>query len=263
MAGAAEELSAQAGIDTPGAQFRHLFVQLGNAAKAGDLEKALPIAQAATQLAQGLGWPHLAAVVQTLLASLHVGLGQQLEAIRCYAEVERLGSEAFAHGEGGQPAPEGASDLEGDTAKAYGLRLKRDARFGQGACLIAQQTWDTAARVYLDAVPLSQELGDARGELDALRLASLCFEQQGKPHEAWHCGMKGLEVAGGMDEETRKTSSLAYLGEGLLRVARASDYSAHREPLERQMQRLLGAEWRGGSQGQSAQIRAPAEQGAV
>jgi hypothetical protein len=244
MSEATEELSLAAGLDTPGAQFRHLFVQLGNAAKAGDLVTAVSLAQLATQLAEGVQWPHLAAVAQTLLAGMYAGLGQQLEAIRCYAEVDRLGIATIARGESGQAAPEGAAELQGEVARAYGMRLRRDARFGQGACLISQGSWDHAARVYLDAAPLSHELGDARGELDCLRLASLCFEQQGKKQEAWQCGMRGLEVAGSMDDETCKTSTLPYLGESLLRLASTPEYAIYRDPLETQLGQLLGKDWR-------------------
>jgi hypothetical protein len=244
MGGACEELLRGAGSDSPGDRFRQLFAALGNAAKAGDLAAALPLSQSATRLGTAMGCPHLAAVVQTLLAGIYSGAGDYLQAIRCYSQVELLADETYAHGERGAPAPEGARELEGKVAMAYGLRLKRDARFGQGTCLIAERAWEHGSKVFLDGAGLSRRLQDARGELDALRLASLCFEQHGALQHAWQCGMKGLEIGGGMDGETRRTSSLPYLGESMLRLSRAVEFSAYREPVERQLERLLERGWR-------------------
>jgi hypothetical protein len=244
MSGTSEELLQGVGSDSPGDRFRQLFAAIGSAAKKGELAVVLPLAQSATQLATGMGCPHLAAVVQTLLAGTYSGAGDYLQAIRCYSQVELLADETYAHGQRNAPAPEGARELEGQVAMAYGLRLKRDARFGQGACLIAQRAWEHASKVFLDGAALSRDLQDARGELDALRLASLCFEQHGALQHAWQCGMKGLEVGAGMDAETRRTSSLPYLGESMLRLSRALEFSAYREPVERHLESLLEPGWR-------------------
>jgi hypothetical protein len=244
VSGASEELAQNAGSATPGARFRQLFVALGSAAKKGDVAAALPLCQRATELATTMGCPHLAAVVQTLLAGMHSAAGDYLQAIRCYAQVVCLADETYAHGQQNAPAPEGASELEGEVAIAYGLRLKRDARFGQGACLIAQRAWEQGAKVFLDGAVQSRALDDTRGELDALRLANLCFERCGALQQAWQCGMKGLEVGAAMDAQTRRTSSLAFLGESMLRLSRSSELSSYHGPLARQLDGLLGSGWR-------------------
>lgn len=245
MSKAAEQISSEAGgLDTPGGRFRQLFVMLGSAAKELDLVQALPLALAATNLAKDQGWFHLAGIIQIMLASIHAGTGDQLSALRCYTEAEQDGIRVYEHGESGAAPPSGATEVEGDTAKMYGLRLRRDARFGQGASLIATGAWGTAAKVYLDAAPIAHALGDARGEFDAFRLAATCFARDDKPHEAWHSGMKGFEVAGRMDEETRKSSTLPYLGQDMLRLTSHADYAPYRPSIERSLEQMLGKDFR-------------------
>jgi hypothetical protein len=247
MPQALEDISRDAGLDTPGGQLRHLLVKLGEAAKRVDLPSALGLAAAASQITTAMQWPHLGAVVQVMLAAVHLGAGNSLEALTCYAEVDRLGLETYARGESGEKAPEGTAELEGDVAKAHGLRLRRDARFGQGSVLIAMGAWEQAAAVYLETAPFCEAIGDARGQLDSFRLACLSYENAGRPHEAWQCGMKGLEVGGAVDDLTRRTSTLAFLGEGMLRLTKHSAYAAHAQAIDRHLQKLLGPDWRRGA----------------
>jgi hypothetical protein len=271
MQGALEAMASDESDGSPGAKFREMFVQLAGMTKQGNLEGAAPLAQVATAFAVTMQCPHLAAGVQLLLASMYVNAQAPHDALRCYTEVDRLGEATYAigestpneaaapaedveqkadadsEGEDEQPEPEpaqGATELRGDVAKVYGLRLRRDARFGQGAVLISQHAWELGAKVYLEAAALSKQLKEPLGELDGMRLASLCYEQQGKREEAWQCGMKGLEVGGAMDEETRRSSTLGYLGESMLRMTEASSHRAYREPIRKHMDELLGPDWR-------------------
>jgi hypothetical protein len=242
MQGAFEAMASNANDGSPGANFRELLVRIGGRAKEGDVASASSLARAATDLALTMQCPHLAAGVQMLLASVHASVQQPIEALTCYAEVDRLGQATHAIGDHDQASA--ASELRGDVAKVYGLRLRRDARLGQGAVLIGQQAWRHAGTVYVEAASLSKALQEPLAELDGLRLASFCHEQQGKREDAWQCGMAGLEVGAGMDEETRRGSTLGYLGESMLRMTHSSSHSAYREAIGKHMEKLLGPAWR-------------------
>jgi hypothetical protein len=251
MRGAMEEVAKEANTGKPGEELRELFVKLGGMAKRRDLAGALPLSAAATSLATSQGWPHLAAAVQVLLAGIYAAAHKPLEALRCYAEVDRFGQGTYALGEASDeplPGGDGCLELKGDVAKACGLRLPRDARLGQGAILIAERAWEQGARVFLEASTFSGLFEDVRGQLDGLRLASFCYEQWKKPNEAWQCGLKALMVANEMDAETRRSSTLGELGKGMLRIARSFAIPrASKRDIEQQMVELLGPDWQASS----------------
>ncbi len=206
MPGARLELSREAGgLDTPGGQFRHLFVKLGNALGEQKLPEALAFGQAALTLAAAQGWWHLMVPVHCALAAGLLGAERLPEAVGQYQAAEA----AALRGE--TDAPEEARP----TCKT--LRLQ--SRLGTGSALIAARLWDRAAKHYRETAPIATAAGDQRALLDCHRLASFCEEQQGNREVALQDGMAGLEVARVMDPETRASSSFPYLGEGLMRVA--------------------------------------------
>jgi len=110
------------------------------------------------------------------------------------------------------------------------------ARLGRGAALIGGHAWGMAAKLYEETAPLAEELGDKRTTLDCHRLASFSYEQNNQPDEAWKAGMPGINVARDMDEETRKTSTFPYLGEGMMRLC-----TGPRRSLAPQMEREIVA----------------------
>ncbi len=214
MQSAFEAIAANADDGSPGARFRELFVRLGGKAKEGDLASAALLAGTATDLALTMQCPHLAAGVQMLLAGVHASADKPLEALSCYAEVERLGQATCAIGDSAAP-PALAPELGGDVAK-----------------------------VYEEAASLSRALQEPLAELDGLRLASFCHEQQGRRDDAWRCGLAGLEVGAAMNEETLRGSTLGYLGDAMLRQTHAATHSAFRGAIQQHMEKLLGPSWR-------------------
>lgn len=81
-------------------------------------------------------------------------------------------------------------------------------------------------------------------ELECWRMAAWSHEQCKAWEPSWSCGMRALGVAQQMDEETRRTSTLGHVGEGLLRLTRIWKYWGQGPAIEEQMERLLGQEWR-------------------
>ncbi|MFM2416424.1 MAG: hypothetical protein RL385_1147 [Pseudomonadota bacterium] len=255
MQAALEQTARAADAGDAGGKFRQLFVALGGRAKAGDVEGAVPLAQQATALALSMGCPHLAAGIHMLLAGLYSAKGKAHEALQCYGEVDALGKHTIALGEApalAEKAAPAAQELQGAQAVRYGLLLRRNARFGQGGVLIGERAYESGSKVYLESAKLSESLEDPRGVLDGLRLASFCYEQQGKVDEAFQCGMRGLKVGAAMDEDTRRSSTLPYLGASLLRMAERARFAHYQRPLATQFEHLLGADW------QRALVHAPA-----
>ena len=230
---AIEELAATAGSDTPGASLRRLQTECAARLATGDVDAAVRAGTNASELAKAQGWPHLAAVTSMMLAAAYSAQKRPNEALAAYAEAERLGAE--------REAQESASTDE----PAYGTRIRLQARLGQGAVLLSCGAHKYAAVAYEQSAVLARQLADVPTELDAYRLASLSHSQLGDASAAWELGSRGFQLGIGMDEQTRRSSTLPYLAEHLLRLTeRHGAYSAHRRPLEAHLAKLLGAAWR-------------------
>jgi len=230
---ALEELATSAGTDTPGGAFRKLQTECAARLAAGDVDAAVRAGMSASEVAKAQRWPHLAAVTSMMLAAAYSAQERPNEALAAYAEAERLGAE--------REAQETASTDE----PAYGTRIRLQARLGQGAVLLSCAAYKHAAVAYEQSAVLAHQLGDAPAELDAYRLASFSHSALGDAKAAWEHGSRGFQLATGMDEETRRSSTLPYLAEHLLRLTeRHGAYNAHRRPLEQHLTKLLGAAWR-------------------
>jgi hypothetical protein len=232
MPSALQELSQAAGnLDTPGGQYRDLFVKMGNALGKQDLAGALSHGDLMLGIAAAQGWFHLAVPVHLALGGALAGAGRFQEAIARYLAAEA----SAAEGE-----EKGADELK-KTCKV----LRMQSRLGRGSALIAGKAWTMAAELYEQTAPMAAELGDQRATLDCHRLASFSYEQGGQPDKAWEAGLPGLQVAREMDEETRQTSSFPYLGEGLMRLCKSGPRKALASRTEREIVLIAGTEdWR-------------------
>jgi hypothetical protein len=227
MGSAVEEISAAAGnLETSGGRFRHLYVQIGSAARKGDLPAAERLAGEAIVVAQGESWHHLVATVHFLMGSLLMQRQRNVEAVERFVAADKAAA---------------ASDLAGEP---YGKKLRMQARMCAGSALLAEGAFLPAARAFTESVPLAQAAEDARAELDAWRLASYCHEQGGQTEQAWEAGLAGLQVGKRMDEETRRTSTLRFLAEGMMRLTSTRGLREYEAPMEKQLVALVGANWR-------------------
>lgn len=232
MPGALEELSKAAGnLDTPGGKYRDLFVRIGTSLGKKDLATALQLGDLALAIAAAQGWFHMAVPIQFACAA---GLGQ---AGRLQEAVARyLAAEASA-AEGEDKGP--------DELKPTCKQLRMQARLGRGSTLIAGGAWGMAAQCFEETAPLAAELGDQRSTLDCFRLASFSYEQKGEHDKAWDRGMQGMRVTREMDEETRKTSTFPYLGEGMMRLCETGQRRGLGPQMEREIVALAGTrDWR-------------------
>jgi hypothetical protein len=231
MPSALEELSKDAGkLDTPGGKYRDLFVRMGTALGKQDLGLALSLGDLALAIAAAQGWFHMAVPIQFALAGSLGAAGRFTEAIARYTAAELAASEGESKGQ--------------EELKPTCKLLRMQARLGRGSALIAGGAWGMAAKLYEETAPIAKELGDKRTELDCHRLASFSHEQNNHPDQAWKAGMPGMQVAREMDDETRKTSTFPYLGEGMMRLCTGSRRTLAPQ-MEREIVALAGTrDWR-------------------
>jgi hypothetical protein len=244
MPGAYLEVSARAGgLDQPHGAFRHTYVELVNALGKGELDGAKTLAAKAITIASTQGWWHLVVAVHFCLGSGFLSRQQPAEAVRWFRladETAAAGESKDDFGKAGTPSP--GDDIPGAKDTARSLRVK--ARLGMAAAAYSANAFEHAAKVYEDTVPMADALGDLRSVLDCQRMASHCRERMGALQPAWDRGIEALGTGGRMDDETRKTSTLAFAGEGLLELTKRSQFQPYRSSIEREMQRLLGPDWR-------------------
>jgi tetratricopeptide (TPR) repeat protein len=232
---ALEELAEGARNGTPGAELRSLQMHCATRLAAGDLQGGKEAAERSSEVAKAQGWPHLAAVTSFMLAGAFLAHGRPNDALSSYGEAESLGAQRRA------------LELKDLTEPAYGTRIRLQARLGQGAVLLSCSAYKHAAAVYGQAAELAHELGDGPSELDAHRLTSFCRSQLNDADAAWERALLGLRVGVAMDDEARRSSTLPYLADHLLRLTeRHGAYASQRRPLEEKFVRLLGPSWRDG-----------------
>jgi hypothetical protein len=227
MPGARLELSQEAGgLDTPGGQFRHLFVKMSNALGAMKLAEAEAFGAQALAITEAQSWFALAVPIHFALGAANAGAGQAAAANERYVKAERAAIEG---------------EKAGDPTC---IRLKAQARMARGGLLVGIGQYLAAAKLFTETVPLATAAQDPRMVLDCYRLTSFSYEQAQKYPDAWQAGIEGLGYAKQLDQETRQTSNLPYLGEGMLRIAARPEYNASLR-IEQEMVGLLGRrDWR-------------------
>jgi hypothetical protein len=226
--GALQELSDAAGrLDTPGGRFRDLFVRMGNALGANDLERALQLGAAAVAHAREQSAWHLAVPVHLALGSTLVSKGRNQEGLQAYVDAEN-------------DAQRGTSHPEEPTRIAC-RQLQLQSRLAHGAALIGLTAWPEAAALFESAVPQASEAGDLAVLLDCHRLASFCHEQHSATEQAWQSALSALAVAQQIPARTRGTTSARFVVEALRRLAKHPPTRLTKQ-LDQELSQLLGSQ---------------------
>ncbi|KFE71178.1 hypothetical protein DB31_3308 [Hyalangium minutum] len=224
MGRALEELSKEAGqLNTPGGQFRDLFVRMSHAASKGDTAKTERLGAQAVELAHSQGWHPLVVTAHFVMGSALLATQKPQEALSRYQQAETAAAAAEEQGN-----PQGAT-----------LRLK--SRMAQGAALVATEQYTQAATLYQGTASLAHELKDPPMELECWRMASWCREMAREPDQAWALSQRAWEVGSSMNDEARASSTLPYVGEALLRLGRGRPGE---HELESSIASVLGEDWR-------------------
>jgi hypothetical protein len=218
-----------------------LFVKLSNALGDAKLPEAMGFGQAALAIAGAHHWYALAVPIHFALGAALAGVGRSTEANERYLSAELAATEGE---KAGDPVCQ---------------KLRAQARMVRGGLLVSIRQFPHAAKLFEETVPLATAAGDPRMVIDCYRLASFSYEQNGEPEKAWQSGVDGLGYANKVDPETRQTSTLAYLGDGMMRLTQRPEYSAASLRIEREMVALLGrTDWRPQSAAPPAPVANPA-----
>ena len=227
MPAAREEISESAGnLDKPGGQFRHQFVLLTNALGKGDLATAEPHSQAALEITTAQGWHALAVPIHLAMGASLAAAGKVEPANRRYVSAETSAAEG---------------EKAGDPVCT---KLRVQARLCRGSLLIHAGAWQLAAALFAETVPLALATKDPGMIIDCYRLASFCQEQAKQFQPAWQHGIDGLAYARTVDKAALASTQLAYLGEGLARLCKGSQFSGSWKRIEQELIALLGPTWR-------------------
>jgi hypothetical protein len=224
MPGAMMEIARNVPGNHPGNTFRRYFVALTTAAERGDVAAAAEAADRALAIATEQRWPQMQVVVHMAMGGVHLGQSAVDDALGRYRTAAGL---ADAAAEGGDPA---------------GPKLLLNARLAEGSALIAGGRLDEASQVYEQAAQLAGQQQDHLMTMESWRMAAYCHEAVKRPEPSLRCGLRGLDAAEQLEPEMRKSSTLPFLGAGLLRVAEQIRGAKDRE-LRHRMDVLAGSGW--------------------
>ncbi len=75
-------------------------------------------------------------------------------------------------------------------------------------------------------------------------MASWCCEMSEEVEKAWEHGQRAWAVGQGLDEGTKKTSTLPYVGEALVRLSQERQGQQAVRDVESEVVSVLGQDWR-------------------
>ncbi len=227
MPAAMHEINAGSDLESPAGRFRTAFLHLSEAVAEHDMPTAKAHGDEALAIARGEGWTHLVVATHYTLGAAYLGEAQHPAAMQSFREAE---AEATTAETAGEP---------------WAGQLVLQSRLGQGAVCVATQSWPLGARIYGDAALRSATaLGDARMQIEALRMAAYCNEQHRELALAWDQCVHALAVGARIPVEERGTTTLAWVGEAMLRLCTARGFRGRERAVHDNMQQLLGPDWR-------------------
>lgn len=235
--GMKEELAqGESDPEAPDTKFRVLFARLSNQATQKDLLGAETTAAAALALAESQSWYQMQVVVHMTLAATYLQAQDFRGGLRAYGD-------AIATSRRAKEAEDPA-----------GPKMELQALLGKASVLFAEAEYMKAAEVYVETAPLAEEAEEPLLTMESWRMAATCHELAKQYEYAAYYGLKALAAGEQLKEEQRAQSTLAYVGELLLRLIEAEKKSRgqfklpeampDKGELHEKMEALLGPDWR-------------------
>ncbi|MFE0752548.1 hypothetical protein ACFW16_01240 [Inquilinus sp. NPDC058860] len=226
MPAALDELARSEGEEGPAKTFRIHLVTLANAAGKGNTRLVEQAGANGLAVARAEGWADQEVVVLMSLAAARLGAADFDGAAKGYREAVAAARRA---GEGGHPAA---------------AKLELSAGMGLGSALLAESRWPEAARIYEACVPLASKADDGMMVLESWRMAAHCHEQARADREAWRCGEHALAAGEALPADQRRSSTLPWVGQTMLRLlARYDGDTPQAVQVRRRLDGLLGPDW--------------------
>lgn len=224
---AMRQLASSGNPSDPSVQFRKIFVDLGQAANRNHLSEVRRLGKQALQIARTNGWLPMQVTIYMLVGSVLANAGENTEALENYEKSIQLTQPGYKQGD-----------------KESG-NLLLQSLFGKASAFISMQNLESAAETYAFAVEVADSITDYFNMMEASRMTAYCYEHQKEKEieKAWTFGLKGLENARKLKEEIRVNSTLPYLGERMLRIARKMDDEDKMNWVYDNMVELMGKDW--------------------
>lgn len=119
-------------------------------------------------------------------------------------------------------------------------KLLMQAMLFEGTAYFMASYLEHAARAYQHAAKKAEELQDTWICLEAWRMASLSMERHKQTDIAWQLANKAFTVGKGMKPEEREQSTLAFVGQAMLRI---SPNGQVKSEVKNAFDRMLGEGW--------------------
>ena len=132
-----------------------------------------------------------------------------------------------------------AAAAQGDPT---GPKLVLQSKLAEGAALVSEDQHAEAAKVYEEAAGLAEQLQDHMMTMESWRMAAYCHEISKQIEPSWRCGHAALDAAERLDADIRSTSTLPFVGQGLLRLVPQQNPEMANAIRER-MNTLVGPDW--------------------
>ena len=137
--------------------------------------------------------------------------------------------------------------VEGDKE---GKQLVIHTAMAEASCLIGLKRYLDAASIYdqnaeqiMEHSMSDDEATNLRMILENQRMAAYCYSVKKQRELAWERSVKALVTAKEMDDETKQGSTLPYVGQALLELAKKRPYKKQKDWIQEQMIELLGEDW--------------------
>lgn len=229
---AMSHIAAGGNSSDPGVRFRKTFVALTQAARRNDWKEIEKLSKEALDIAHQHTWIHLEATVHMVVAGVYLNERRYEEAFKQYEYAYHTALQKY----------NGVAELEASIHKACELAAIQ-ALFGEANTLIAQKMYLEAADIYLNAAQRAETVQDKHYELEAWRMAGYCYEQGRNYPVAWEANEKALEAGSQLDDETRRGSTLPYVGQALLRLTQRVGRSQQTYEIKDKMIEMVGIDW--------------------
>jgi|GEM_PF-6332672 len=227
---ALNEVAEMGDPNDPVNQFQKVFLNVTKAAKIGDLKKVEFLGQKALMIAQKQKWPNMKMMVHMTVGQTLVAAAQIKAALKSFDRAKSIAKDAFEKKE-----PAGAS-------------LLVNAYFAEAGVYFKEKKYLKAAQTYEKAIPISKDIKDAPYfHLEAYRMAAYSYESLKRYQTAWNYNQEALKVGDKMDEEIRANSTLPYIGQALLRLAKPLKLEKSELIIYQRMIELVGPEWNSGT----------------
>jgi hypothetical protein len=220
--GAARAIAEQANDGTDSGEFRLHLLDLNNAIGEQNKKKVEQASVAALAIAEKNNWFDMWATVLMTRAAGWLNFKIFDQAIKDYRQAQQVATQG----------------IEQQTPGCEKLLMQ--AMLFEGSTYFMADYLEHAARAYESAAKKAEELKDLWICLEAWRMASLSMERHKQKDAAWQYANQAYAVGREMTPEEREQSTLAFVGQAMLRI---SPNGQVKSEVKNAFDRMLGEEW--------------------